>query len=70
MTVKELLKTITCDLYITMGEDPNFVEPDIKLSASLNEPDEVLGENILNHEVHLTTVMNNGVYISLFLDND
>lgn len=70
MTVKELLKTITCDLYITLEEDPNFVEPDIKLSASLAEPEDVLGESILNHKVHLTTVRNNAVYISLFLAND
>ena len=70
MTVRELLKTITCDLYITFGEDPNFAEPDIKLFASLAEPEEILGESILNHKVHLTTAKNNAVYISLFLDND
>ena len=70
MTVRELLKTVTCDCYITLGEDPNFVEPDIRLSASLVEPEDILGESILNHKVHLMTVKNNAVYISLFLDND
>lgn len=70
MTVRDLLKIVTCDLYITMDEDPNFVEPDIKLSVSLAEPEDVLGESILNHEVHLMTTKNSAVYISLFLDND
>lgn len=68
MTVKDLISTVTCDLYITFGEDPNNVLPDIKIKASVN-PDEVLCDNILNHEVHLTTAIDDAIYISLFLDN-
>lgn len=67
MTVKDLISILTCDLYITLGEDPNNVKPDIKIMASVND-DDVLGDRILNHEVHLMTAIDDAVYISLFLD--
>ena len=67
MTVKDLISTVTCDLYITFGEDPNNVSPDIKIMTSVNA-DDVLCDNILNHEVYLMTAVDDAIYISLLLD--
>ena len=73
MTVRELIKCLTCDLYITFDEDPNGISKsyfEIRVSASLDNPADALNDFVLDHPIHLMTAKDDAICISLFIYND
>lgn len=70
MTVRELLKVTTCGILITSGEDPNNEIPEIEIPANCTDEDWWLSDEVLDHEIHLLTIKNGNVFVSLFIDND
>lgn len=68
MTVRELLKVIISDLWITFGEDPSDEYPDITCRIRSDvDADEaaLLSEWVLESEVYLMTAKDDAIFISL-----
>ena len=70
MTVRELLTVTTCGLLITSREDPNNSFADIEIPANCIDEPWWLSDSVLDHEIHLMTVKQGSIFISLFVDND
>lgn len=72
MTVRELIDVCTCDIWITLGEDPSNCHPDIKISVNNSDDDikDLLSNDILDHEIYLMLGLDEIIYVSLFLAND
>lgn len=64
MKIKDLDPIITCELRITFDEDPNTGDVDIIVPVSTEVLTDILGEKLLNTEIHLLTVKNNALVVS------
>lgn len=76
ITLRELLKVATCDIWITFEDDPNagynkFHKPDMILQfrSGEKEPEDVLDDKLLDSPIHLLTACENAVYVS-FTDEE
>ena len=63
MKVRDICKTVVSDLKITFDEDPNHGEIDVVIPVGA-EPEEILGERVLNLEVILIMAKDDAVIIS------
>ena len=70
MTVRELISVTTCGILITGGEDPNNEIPEIEIPACCTDECWWLSDDVLDHKIHLMTVKNGSVYVSLFINGD
>ena len=66
MTVRDLLKDATSEVWITTNEDPHKDKPEIIVqSRSDYEEEDFLSDKILDSEINLIMAVNNAIYISL-----
>lgn len=67
MTVRELLKTATADIWITVEENPNDEEnPDIIVQSHYVYNGDLLSDKVLDSKIHLMMAPKEDViYVSL-----
>ena len=69
MTVRELLKIATSEVWITTSEDPNNSTPEIKVKSYTDSDEaEFLSEKVLESEINLLTTTGDAFYASLYWD--
>ena len=67
MTIKEVLKHNTGELWITAEEDPNNARPDIIIKPTYSESEYGwLSDELLNTEVHLMVAEGDVLFVSTF----
>lgn len=69
MTVREVMECCTSSVWITLDEDSRQGELEVLVENTVNAED-VLSEQVLNHEVHLMHCSDDRLIISLFTLND
>lgn len=65
MKVRDILSDTVCDIYITDEDDPTGNEPMVIIRASAPDTLAWFSDALLNAEVHLITVKDEAVFISL-----
>ena len=71
MTVRELLKTTTSEVWITTSEDPNNSTPEIKVkSYTERDESEFLSETVLDSKINILKSAGDAVYASLYWDKE
>lgn len=63
ITIRDLCPIITSELRITFDEDPDDGTIDVIIPVAA-EPDEILGDNILNMAVHLMEAKGDAIVVS------
>ena len=63
MTIKDLCECVVSELQITFDEDPHNGEVDVIIPVTA-EPKEILGDTILNAEVHLIMADDDKIIVS------
>ena len=63
MTIKDLCECVVSELQITFDEDPNNGQVDVIIPVTA-EPKEILGDTILNAEVHLIMADGDKIIVS------
>ena len=63
MTVKELCKCVVSEIQITFDEDPHDGMIDVIIPVTADAED-ILGDGVLNLEVHLVKATGNAIIIS------
>lgn len=63
ITIRDLCPIITSELRITFDEDPTRGDIDVIIPVTA-EPDKILGDNILNMDVHLMAVKDYAIVVS------
>ena len=66
MKIKDLDPIIVSELRITFDEDPHDGQIDVIVPVSVNSLSDVLGEGVLNLDVHLMLARNDAIIVSTF----
>ena len=64
MKIRDLDPVIVSELRITFDEDPHTGTVDIIVPLSIENLSEVLGENVLNMEIHLMQAQGDAIVVS------
>ena len=65
MKIKELINGLVSELQITFDEDPHDGNIDIIIPVTA-EPSEILGEKVLDLDVHLIMAKDDAIVVSTF----
>ena len=63
ITIRDLCPIITSELRITFDEDPADGQIDVIIPVTA-DPDEILGDGVLNMAVHLMEAKDNAIVVS------
>ena len=66
MKIRDLDCVIVSELRITFDEDPHDGRIDVVVPVTINHLDEILGEPILDMEVHLMKATDDAIVVSTF----
>ena len=65
MKIRELCECVVSELQITFDEDPHDGTVDVIIPVTA-EPKEILGEGVLDLEIHLMMAKNRAIVVSTF----
>ena len=66
MKIKDLDPVLVSELQITFDEDPHDGQVDVIVPVTVNSLSDVLGEGVLNLDVHLMLARGNAIIVSTF----